>query len=147
MVDESTGEILSDAKNEFEKVVGDLEELRGDYQVLTLHSGQPEEVTILLDKIRYPWEAPFMVGKEGERAMIDRSRLDPTGLVPSFCEHGLANHPETGEPPRMARTWVRSRLLTLLPGVPPRVYCHCKHDAETTGCLGDGFGGGCPALA
>lgn len=128
VADPATGEITMPAGNDYEKVVGELAELEAEYSSITLNRGKANEVTVLLDRMKgWGWETPFQRG-DGTYAIVPESVMDATGLVPSFCSHGLELHPATGKPPHsQGRTWVRSRLLTIEPGVPPRVMCHCEH--------------------
>lgn len=111
-VDRSTGEVVREARNRFEKVIGERDELERDFSFLTLHKGTDREVTIIFEKhTTYP------------------STLDPTGLVASFCNHGEALHPVTGERPRDGSSWVRAGLLeVILTGTLPgaKVKCHCE---------------------
>lgn len=115
--------------NKFSKVVGELDELRKEFTPLVLNKGTEKQVTILMRRASligteiFPGAGPYA-----------GSKLDPLGLVPSFCGHGLATHPETGAQPRHGgRTWVRSRLLTIEPGAMSRVKCHCEHADDPCG--------------
>lgn len=118
-VDRSTGEIIREARNRFEKVIGEREELERDFSILTLHKGTEREVSILMDR----------------RHTTFPSELDPTGLVASFCTHGEALHPVTGQRPRDGgSSWVRASLLeVVLTGTMPgaKIVCHCL-DAQPT---------------
>lgn len=145
--DPDTGEIIREAGNDYEKVLADnLDELRDEYVPITLNRGKPNEVTVLLDKTKFPWEAPFKRA-DGSYLVIDRSTFDPTGLVPSFCQHGPTEHPTTGQPPKGGYTWVRSRLLTIIPAtMPPQAACHCLcAEAGFEGCKAEAKGEACPA--
>lgn len=49
--------------------------------------------------------------------IVEQSRLDPTGLAPAACRHGLPEHPDPAVQKqlwRLATTWVRSRYLDYL---------------------------------
>lgn len=143
--DPDTGELIRGAGNDYEKVVGELAELRGDYVPITLNRDKPNEVTVLLDRITTPWESPFTRG-DGSRIMIEDSTLDPTGLVPSFCDHGEAAHPVTGAKPGQGVSWVRGRLLTVIRGtLPPQVACHCEcFQTNYERCKSEASGEACP---
>jgi hypothetical protein len=130
VADPETGEVTQELKNSFEKVVAEPEDVEGVYSVITLNGGKPNEVKVLLDRNKpgEPWETPFRK-PDGSYHVVAPSQLDPTGLVPSFCSHGLELHPATGLRPHGGASWVRSRFLTIEPGLPPKVMCHCEHVA------------------
>lgn len=119
--------------NKFSKVVGELDELRKTYTPITLNKGTDRAVTILMQRATLIGSLLFPNMTEPYAG----SKLDPTGLVPSFCAHGLTAHPVTGAAPRNGgSSWVSSRLLTVEAGAGgflSRVKCHCEHVADPCG--------------
>lgn len=57
-------------------------------------------VTLRLPKHRIP------------ESMMPRNPWDPTGLVPSMCDHGLREHPNGLSLKYGGRSWVRSQYAT-----------------------------------
>ena len=147
VADPETGEITTPAGNDYEKVVADsLDELRDRYVPIVLHRGQPNEVTVLLDRIATPWESPF-TRPDGSHILIEDSTLDPTGLGASFCDHGERLHPVTGARPPQGQSWVSVSLMTIIRGtLPPQAACHCLcRKNEFVDCKSEASGETCPA--